>query len=184
MFPERFTPQILGGVLLIVTVLPLGLRAQEESIDLNGVSLKIGMNQSEALERLAESNTLEKFSGGTGREWCIKAKSAPPDQTDCALVVFVDGKLSHVSRSVAWAHGDRTADLMIRLYTIIDEAERDGLTVSISTGREIQINKEQRMRSLEIKAGGKLYTLDIFKRTTSKADESNSYAVLSESKKH
>ena len=74
--PRSWTCRRLQAIVLLMLMVPMIALAQNggwDSIRINGTYLRLGMKQSEALARLAETSTLKKY-GDTIGHWCVQPK--------------------------------------------------------------------------------------------------------------
>ena len=108
---------------LSVLMISLG-RADSDSIKLNGVDLKIGMEKSTVLDRLRFGSDLEdRSSPAQGIYiWRVRSKLTGSEGS----VQFIDDRLVRGNVEKGDAEGEAAAVLVGRLYSALKEAEGSG----------------------------------------------------------
>lgn len=164
--PRSWTCRRLQAIVLLMLMVPMIALAQNggwDSIRINGTYLRLGMKQSEALARLAETSTLKKY-GDTIGHWCVQPKDFAGLPWDCASVGFLDDKLYTATVELDTATDTTAANLLNRLYMVVLEAEKSGVRVEIHTQPEAEydmLKMPQRGRTLSVFIGRKEYSIRI-----------------------
>jgi hypothetical protein len=144
----------------LLVILPGTVLAQQrETIEINGRVFWLGMSQSEVLAKLKETSTVwESFEN----HYCAQAKDHVRQRDCSASVYFVNDKLYSAMSEFGFSADTTTATILNRLYTAISQAEKSGKPVRILAGGESELAQtSQRMRTLQVLIGSKLYSIII-----------------------
>jgi hypothetical protein len=149
--------------LLLLAVLAASIgHADDNSINLNGVQLTIGMTKSIVLTRLRSSSNLEDHSSPSrGIDvWFVRSKS---DANTEDTVQFADDKLVAVDVERTSAKGEDAAMLINRLFLTLRELEQSGKNIAVRTRPEDEFQPSPRLRFRQISfvAGQREFRLQV-----------------------
>lgn len=133
----------------------------QDSIQLCGVDLHLGMAKDKTLQSIGESCEIKQLDRTAGDAYCIQPhgdKRLPP--YDCSTLQFQEDKLVAINREIKSLDSDTAADLMNALFLVVREAEQRHETITVLTQREFE-HDGYRYRTLSFFIGGKMVDLDI-----------------------
>ena len=129
---------LLGIFIAIGLVLALAVRAQQaplasqssESVDIGGMTVRLGMAQEFVIHGLGEYYNLQEIGTATaaGSSWTAETKTGPP-HVAVASLTFIGGRLSSVNKY--WTGGaepDAGAGFATTLYGIVTRFEQENMT--------------------------------------------------------
>lgn len=153
--------------LLVVFLLAFPVAAQFDTIRLNGVDLKPGMEKGEVLEKLLKTNHLAR--GGEMGEWCVVSNEEYDKGGYHTILCFdniwiADGKLVAVYHHLEDAQGsEASAALVNSLWRILADAHRKGIQVTVLAQPEPEkgVPPDQRVRIIDFYIGQKQFKLSV-----------------------
>src|SRR5437667_4621667 len=101
-------------VATIFLILCLPLLAQE-TITINGTSLRLGMQKADVIELLGAENNISKLVGTLN--WCVRPKSDRSKDQCPSHLYFKDDKLQAAQKTHGTAYGEDGAKVMNAFFT-------------------------------------------------------------------
>lgn len=140
------TPHVSWPILPVVLLLscPSKPANAQSTIRVCGVDLRIGMAKDRVIEAASSRCEVKRFRG-EGDYWCArpieKMNSGLAAYDGCHTMDFTSGLLTSVTREVAEAHDNTSADVVNQVYVFVEHAKSNGDTVVVSLGHEREYEK-------------------------------------------
>jgi hypothetical protein len=132
----------------------------QDSIDIGGVPLKLGMPQGVVLQQLGGPFDLQESAGKSSTSWLVTQKAHP--RAAVASVSFKEQKLTFVSKIWTVNEPDTEAALGNALFGAVSSFEQEGKTgCTIKTGQSQGPTVER--KTIFIICGQKHLQIDIFR---------------------